>query len=71
LSFGKVLITNDNGVRHIAGALGLKPVGLFGPTNEKSWADINKKRHCAGFKRTLQACDKTSCPDLNAWKVFP
>ena len=64
LSFGKLLITNDNGVRHIAGALALKTIGLFGPTNEKGWADINENNIVLTSDDNCRPCDKTSCPDL-------
>lgn len=64
LSFGKLLITNDNGVRHIAGALGLNTIGMFGPTNEKGWADINEKNIVLVSNEPCRPCDKTFCPDL-------
>jgi len=64
LSFGKLLITNDNGVRHIAGALGLNTIGLFGPTNEKGWADINEKNIVLVSNDACRPCNKTFCPDL-------
>lgn len=33
LSFGRVFITNDSGPMHLANALGVPVIGLFGPTN--------------------------------------
>ena len=62
---GDVLISNDSGVRHIAQALGLKTIGLFGPTNDKSWAYTGKNNIVLTDNIDCRPCDKTKCKDRN------
>ncbi len=68
INSGDVLISNDNGVRHIANALNIKTIGIFGPTNEKGWAveDDNNKIIVSDIK--CRPCDKTKCNDILCMK---
>ncbi len=65
---GNILISNDNGVRHIATSFDIKTIGLFGPTNENGWAfgDENNKILFADVK--CRPCDKTKCQNIICMK---
>lgn len=59
-----LLVSNDNGVRHIATALGVKTIGLFGPTNEKGWAFTDKDNAVLTADVHCRYCDRTRCDDV-------
>lgn len=61
---GDILISNDSGVRHIANALNIKTIGLFGPTNEKGWAYEDEKNKILTADVKCRPCDKTRCNDI-------
>ena len=61
LNYGKILISNDNGVRHIGQALSVKTIGLFGPTNENGWVNQNKNNIALTSTAPCRPCDKTRC----------
>lgn len=61
LSFAFILISNDNGIRHIAQALSVKTIGLFGPTNEKGWMKQDKNNIALTSPVACRPCDKTRC----------
>ena len=42
LSTVDLLIANDTGIMHVAGAVGIPILSLFGPTDPKQWAPIGK-----------------------------
>ncbi len=63
LSFASILISNDNGVRHIAQALSVKTTGLFGPTNEKAWMKQDENNIALTTSISCRPCDKTKCKD--------
>ncbi|MCX8094354.1 MAG: glycosyltransferase family 9 protein, partial [Candidatus Goldbacteria bacterium] len=63
ISYAKILISNDNGVRHIGQALSVKTIGLFGPTNEKGWVNQDKNNIVITSPAPCRPCDKTKCPD--------
>jgi len=58
----KLMITNDNGPKHIAVALGVPTVTIFGPTNPKVWNPSDTEKH--PYVRTdvdCIGCDKREC----------
>lgn len=58
------LVTNDGGPGHIAVALGVPSVTVFGPTNYKSWAPAGDPLHSVVFSKVACApCDKMECPE--------
>lgn len=63
LSYAGILISNDNGVRHIANALSVKTIGLFGPTNEKVWVKQDENNVALTTRIPCRPCDKTKCND--------
>ena len=63
LNFASILVSNDNGVRHIAQALSVKTIGLFGPTNEKAWMKQDKNNIALTSPASCRPYDKTRCRD--------
>jgi|GEM_PF-3544827 len=61
LSLSSLLISNDNGVRHIATALNIKTIGIFGPTNEKGWAFTDNNNKVLVSDAPCRPCDLTRC----------
>ncbi|HPD18790.1 MAG TPA: glycosyltransferase family 9 protein [Candidatus Goldiibacteriota bacterium] len=61
VSFSEVLVSNDNGVRHIAQALSVKTIGLFGPTDEKGWMKQDENNVALTTPAVCRPCDKTRC----------
>ena len=61
VNFGSLLISNDNGIRHIAQALSVKTIGLFGPTNEKGWMKQDENNIALTYPLNCRPCDKTKC----------
>jgi ADP-heptose:LPS heptosyltransferase len=66
LSEGDMLIGNDNGVRHLAVALGVPTVGVFGPSEVAPWTPPGRPEHrvvrgtpctCADHRR----CGRPTC----------
>jgi heptosyltransferase-2 len=41
LAVGKIAVSNDSGLLHIAAALGTATIGIFGPTSPWHWAPLN------------------------------
>ncbi|MCE5299427.1 MAG: glycosyltransferase family 9 protein [Spirochaetia bacterium] len=63
MAHGRLLVSNDSGVRHIGVALGLKTIGLFGPTNEKRWALPDRNTVVLTAGSACRPCDAVSCAD--------
>jgi lipopolysaccharide heptosyltransferase II len=62
----KILITNDTGPRHIAGAFGTPLITLFGPTDPR-WTTIPIKPLSAGSpSETIIVADESLPPDQSA-----
>lgn len=61
-AFGDIMIANDGATRHIGVALGLKTVGLFGPTTEKGWAFADEHAILIRAPRELcRPCHRADC----------
>ena len=69
LSWVSLFIGNDSGISHLAAALGVPVLAIFGPTDPAVWAPRGKqafwlagKAACAPCKpATLLACDDQQC----------
>ncbi len=69
LSCGDVLIANDGAVRHMANALDIKTIGLFGPTSDTGWAFEDKNNIVLKTGLDCRPCYKPECPkDLECLK---
>ncbi|HRU38877.1 MAG TPA: glycosyltransferase family 9 protein [Candidatus Goldiibacteriota bacterium] len=59
---GDVLVANDGAARHVGVALGLKTVGLFGPTTEKGWALEDERTALLRAPRNeCEPCHRAEC----------
>ena len=58
-----LVIANDSGPMHIAAALGVKTLGIFGPTNPKAHGPYSQNSDCV-IKDDLDCiiCNKLICP---------
>jgi heptosyltransferase-2 len=43
LKQSQLLVSNDNGVMHLGGAVGIPTIGLFGPSNPKVFSPLGSK----------------------------
>jgi heptosyltransferase I len=62
VSYGDILIANDGAVRHIASALGVKNIGIFGPTSETGWAISDENNVVLTPPVDCKPCYKKNCP---------
>jgi lipopolysaccharide heptosyltransferase II len=58
----RVLITNDSGAMHIAGAVGTPVVAMFGPTDPRRTAPMNPHATVLRHDMPCSPCFRTSCP---------
>lgn len=58
---GALMLTNDSGLMHIAGALGVPLVAAFGPTNPKTTAPLGRSRLIRS-RAACAPCLKRECP---------
>ncbi len=60
------LICNDSGPMHIAGALDIPTVAMFGPSDPQLWAPIGgRKITLTPTPMECMPCDQKNCPYLN------
>src|SRR5690606_4338619 len=58
------VVANDSGLLHVAAALGVPAIGLFGPTDPAKWAPINPVADLIVHEPQLdcQFCGEYVCP---------
>ena len=60
-SISKFLVTNDNGSMHLAAALGVRVIGLFGPTDPLRTGPLGDKVTILREKVDCSPCQKRTC----------
>lgn len=60
-----VLVTNDSGPMHLAAALGVPCVALFGPTDPRRTAPVGEGHRVFATNRWCSPCFRRSCPLLH------
>jgi len=63
ISKSDLIITNDSGPKHIANALGVRSITIYGPTNPYVWNNIDMKKNPA-LRADVPCiqCEKRVCP---------
>jgi heptosyltransferase II len=63
LASATAAVSNDSGLLHVAAALGIPTVGIFGPTSPWHWAPLNPLAAIIETKSTLECrpCHKPVC----------
>ena len=61
LSCGDALIANDGAMRHMANALDVKSIGLFGPTSDTGWAYEDENNRVLKADMDCRPCHKPEC----------
>lgn len=64
LSLASAVVANDSGLLHVAAALGVPAIGMFGPTDPARWAPINPVADIITHEPLLdcQYCMQYVCP---------
>ncbi len=64
LSLAGAVVANDSGLLHVAAALGVPAIGIFGPTDPAKWAPINPVADIITHEPLLdcQFCMQYVCP---------
>ena len=63
ISHADLMITNCSGAKHIANAVGVRTITIYGPTNPLVWNDLDMERNPAIFTDIpCIRCDKRECP---------
>ena len=57
-----LFITNDSGLMHVAAALGIPLVAIFGPTNPQTTGPIGPKSRIVRVPVSCSPCLQTECP---------
>ena len=65
LSHLEVLVTNDSGPMHLAAALGVPCVALFGPTDRRRTAPAGEGHQVLSLDRWCSPCFRRRCPLLH------
>jgi heptosyltransferase-2 len=58
-----LFVTNDSGLMHVAGALNIPLVAIFGSTNPVTTAPCGSKSHIVRVPMDCSPCLKPSCPE--------
>ena len=58
-----LLLTNDSGTMHIADAMGVKLVAVYGPTNPARTGPYNQRNHVIQSRLKCAPCYKKKCED--------
>jgi heptosyltransferase-2 len=58
----KLFLSNDSGLMHVAGALGIPTVGIFGSTNPATTSPVGKKSMVIHHDVQCSPCLKQVCP---------
>lgn len=61
LSAGSVVISNHNGLMHLAGFVGTPVVGIFGPTSAIRHRPLGEMARCATAQAPCIGCNKGTC----------
>ena len=61
----ELLVTNDSGPMHLAAALGVRCVALFGPTDARRTAPAGEGHQVLGSQRWCVPCLRRRCPLLH------
>jgi heptosyltransferase-2 len=62
LSLADAVVSNDSGLMHVAAALGLPQVAVFGPSDPKRTGPHNAKAHVLRLGLDCSPCNKRVCP---------
>ena len=61
VSLCKLFVSNDGGLSHLAAAMKVKTVTLYGPSNVKEWGGYSKSRTVITKNYPCSPCRKTNC----------
>lgn len=61
-SIADVVVTNDSGMMHVAGAFGISQVAIFGPTDVTATFPLNPKAEILHHKVSCSPCKHRECP---------
>lgn len=63
IAHADLVITNCSGTKHIANAVGVRTITIYGPTNPLVWNDLDMEKNPALFSDIpCISCDKRECP---------
>lgn len=62
LASASQVVANDSGLMHVAAALGLPVVGVFGPTDPNHTPPLSKNAQAVSIDLSCRPCFKRSCP---------
>ena len=62
LERAKVFITNDSGPLHLASAIGVPTLAIFGPTNPLKYGPLSPLRRVVRKKISCSPCELAQCP---------
>jgi len=61
-SMANIVISNDSGMMHVAGAFGVPQVAIFGPTDVKATFPLNPKADILHHPVPCSPCKHRVCP---------
>jgi ADP-heptose:LPS heptosyltransferase len=63
IAHADLMITNCSGTKHMANAVGVRTITIYGPTNPLVWNDLDMERNPALFSDVpCIRCEKRECP---------